>query len=86
MARKKHCGVSTYGLLLVDLSLKSYFVIPQIPGYARKMDNGGWSYSTEAVTLLQDFMTRFPMMFLFLSKNSGTDKYYESDLFPGSDG
>lgn len=58
----------------------------QIPGYARKMDNGGWSYSTEAVQLLQDFMARFPVMFQFLSRKPGDEKYYEFDLFPGTEG
>jgi hypothetical protein len=50
------------------------------------MDSGGWSYSTEALQLLQDFIARYPVMFEFLSKNPGSDKYYESELFPGSEG
>ncbi len=59
---------------------------PQLPGYARKLESGGWSYSTEAVRLLDNFMRKFPVMFRYLTKNPGTDRYFEQDIFPDPEG
>lgn len=50
------------------------------------MDSGGWSYSPEAVKLLEEFLDRFPVMFDYLIKSPGEERYYETELFPNPAG
>ena len=57
----------------------------QILGYARKTERG-WSYSMDAMNILQEFKLKFPVMFDNLIKNPTDDLYYEQDLFPDPEG
>jgi len=59
--------------------------IAQILGYARKTD-GGWSFSPHAISILEEFQTRFPRAFERICDNPKEDKYYEEDLFPDPEG
>lgn len=81
-------GYSTHMLQTVcdKQLLCSHLYTYQIPGYARKLNSGGWSYSPEAMKLLEDFLAKFPVMFQYLSQHPKDDKYYEADLFPDPDG
>ena len=60
--------------------------VQQILGYARKMVGGGWSFSPDAVKILEEFKEKFPKMFEYLVGNTGEDSYYEQDLFPDPEG
>ena len=56
-------------------------------GYARKMEGGsGWSFSQDAVNILQEFKEKFPIMFSYLVSKPSEASYYEQDLFPDPDG
>lgn len=57
----------------------------QLPGYARKTDNG-WLFSPAAVKLLEEFCTGYPQMFSYLCDHPSEDSYYEADLFPEEEG
>ena len=61
-------------------------IFTQILGYARKMVGGGWSFSPDAVKILEEFKEKFPKMFEYLVSNTGEDSYYEQDLFPDPEG
>ena len=50
------------------------------------MERGGWSFSPDAVKILEEFKEKFPVMFKHLISNAGQDSYYEQDLFPDPDG
>ena len=71
-------------------AVESYFFLfvhfLQILGYARKMVGGGWSFSPDAVKILEEFKEKFPIMFKYLISNAGEDSYYEQDLFPDPEG
>ena len=66
-------------------SILSSFHCTQVVGYARKT-GGVWSYSPDAVDILQEFKLKFPVMFDYLIKNPTDDPYYEQDLFPDPEG
>ena len=61
-------------------------ILLQILGYARKTIGGGWSFSPDAVKILEEFKEKFPLMFEYLVKNAEEDSYYEEDLFPDPKG
>lgn len=50
------------------------------------MVGGGWSFSPDAVKILEEFKEKFPKMFEYLISNTGEDSYYEQDLFPDPEG
>ena len=63
-----------------------YYVQLQLIGYARKHEKGGWTFSTEALDILKQFIKKFPVMFGYIRGNPTEDVYYEEDLFPKKDG
>ena len=74
-------------LLLTTSNLNDqFFFTLQILGYVCKMERGGWSFSPDAVKILEEFKEKFPIMFKHLISNAGQDSYYEQDLFPDPDG
>ena len=70
----------------INLYISVCLHIQQILGYVRKMVGGGWSFSPDAVRILEEFKEKFPTMFEYLVGNTGEDSYYEQDLFPDPEG
>jgi hypothetical protein len=49
---------------------------------------GGWTYSRACVSILQEYQTRFPEVFMALaatSNNNASDMFHELDVFDGDD-
>ena len=89
VCQKKSRGKHVTETLLKMTNPFIYFCmlhIQQILGYARKMVGGGWSFSPDAVKILEEFKEKFPKMFEYLISNTGEDSYYEQDLFPDPEG
>ena len=54
----------------------------ELLGYARLIEEEGWTFSTDAVDIIEEYQKRFPSLFQFLKNNPSDDRYYEKDLFP----
>ncbi|XP_036318531.1 5'-3' exoribonuclease 1 isoform X1 [Rhagoletis pomonella] len=51
-------------------------------GYCRRINNQ-WFYSTKAISLVQAYFEKFPMVFDYLSRSSERNEFcFEEDLFP----
>ncbi|BFZ23484.1 hypothetical protein BsWGS_26524 [Bradybaena similaris] len=73
---------SNGGRVNIGLNLKFTKKGEEVPGYTRKEENG-WSYSYKCVKTVEDYITRFPDLWLIVQKqNSSTDNFMEESLFP----
>ncbi|XP_018800269.1 PREDICTED: 5'-3' exoribonuclease 1 [Bactrocera latifrons] len=51
-------------------------------GYCRRINNQ-WYYSSKAMSLIQEYYLKYPMVFDFLSRSSDRNEFcFEEDLFP----
>lgn len=57
----------------------------ELLGYARRTEQG-WSLSPAAEEILNQYIKKFPTMFKYISENPSEYQYYESNLFPASEG
>ncbi|CAG5133909.1 unnamed protein product, partial [Candidula unifasciata] len=66
----------------IGLNLKFTKKGEEVPGYTRKEENG-WCYSYKCVKTVEEYITRFPDLWLRVQKqNSNTDNFTEEALFP----
>ncbi|XP_071639281.1 5'-3' exoribonuclease 1 [Temnothorax longispinosus] len=69
----------------LGLNLKFNKRNEEVPGYTRK-ENSQWLYSTKAIELIRNYMTKCPILFERLAHNVANDIFQEGDLFnTGSD-
>jgi len=52
----------------------------KVPGYTRK-ENSQWLYSTKAIELIRNYMTKCPNLFERLAQNVANDIFQEEELF-----
>lgn len=52
----------------------------KVPGYTRK-ENSQWLYSTKAIELIRNYMTKCPNLFERLAQNVTNDIFQEEELF-----
>lgn len=60
----------------------------ELAGYCRRRDNT-WYFSHKAITLIKEYIEKFPMVLQYLTSTSTSSNYdicYESDIFPGKVG
>uniref|UniRef100_A0A6I8RYS6 5'-3' exoribonuclease 1 n=1 Tax=Xenopus tropicalis TaxID=8364 RepID=A0A6I8RYS6_XENTR len=66
----------------VGLNLKFNKKNEEVPGYTKRVGTE-WTYSSAAEVLLSEYIERFPELFLYVSKKSQEDVFYEDDIWPG---
>ncbi|XP_050453966.1 5'-3' exoribonuclease 1 isoform X1 [Cataglyphis hispanica] len=64
----------------VGLNLKFNKKNEEMPGYTRK-ENSQWLYSTKAIELIRNYMTKCPNFFERLAQNVANDIFQEEELF-----
>lgn len=64
----------------LGLNLKFNKRNEEVPGYTRK-ENNQWLYSTKAIELIRNYMTKCPNLFERLAQNVTNDIFQEEDLF-----
>ncbi|XP_039303025.1 5'-3' exoribonuclease 1 isoform X3 [Solenopsis invicta] len=69
--------LSKYNL---GLNLKFNKRNEEVPGYTRK-ENSQWLYSTKAIELIRNYMTKCPNLFERLAQNVTNDIFQEEELF-----
>ncbi|KYN27760.1 5'-3' exoribonuclease 1 [Trachymyrmex cornetzi] len=69
----------------LGLNLKFNKRNEEVPGYTRK-ENSQWLYSSKAIELIRNYMTKCPNLFERLAQNVANDIFQEEELFTkGSD-
>ncbi|KAL5276060.1 XRN1.2 family protein [Megaselia abdita] len=53
----------------------------EVQGYTKKAGNN-WLFSRRCMELIDEYLSKFPMITQLLSNQNGRDVYFESDLFP----
>lgn len=66
----------------VALQLRFVKQNEEVQGYTKKAGNN-WLFSRRCMQLVDEYLTKFPMIIQFLSNQNVRDVYFESDLFPG---
>ncbi|CAJ2508070.1 Uu.00g092560.m01.CDS01 [Anthostomella pinea] len=66
----------------LGLNLKFEGKKQKVLGYSRK-SSAGWEFSPAAVSLLVDYMTRFPDFFAAILRNPSGNEFSETQLWPG---
>jgi hypothetical protein len=66
----------------VNLGLNMRHRDQELVGYAMKSHNGTWLLSTTAESILKDYITKFPKMFVYLNEHCRDDHFYENEIFP----
>ncbi|XP_055915539.1 5'-3' exoribonuclease 1 [Eupeodes corollae] len=72
----------------IGLSMRFPKQNEELAGYCRRRDNS-WYFSQKAVTLIQEYNKKFPMVIRYLLQTCSSSNYdfcYESDLFPNKVG
>lgn len=64
----------------LGLNLKFNKRNEEVPGYTKK-ENSQWLYSTKAVDLIRNYVTKCPRLFERLAQNVTNDIFQEEDLF-----
>lgn len=44
-----------------------------------------WLYSRKAISLIRDYVEKFPEVFEHLSRKTSDDVYDDKDIYPGED-
>lgn len=66
----------------IGLNLKFTKREEEVPGYTKKLDDG-WAYSYKCVKAVEDYINRFPDLWLSIQQQkSNSDFYTEAKLFP----
>lgn len=53
----------------------------EVQGYTKKVGNN-WLFSRRCMELIDQYLSKFPMITHLLGNQNGRDVYFESDLFP----
>ncbi|CAJ0961647.1 unnamed protein product, partial [Ranitomeya imitator] len=68
----------------VGLNLKFNKKNEEVPGYTKRVGTE-WTYSSSVEQVLAEYIERYPELFIYISKNSQDDVFYEDDIWPGED-
>ncbi|CAF0790307.1 unnamed protein product [Adineta ricciae] len=65
----------------IGLSWKMNKPVKQLHGYTKKIDEI-WYYSEAAVTIISEYMTKFPQIITEIQNKPKDDNYYEAKIWP----
>ena len=65
----------------LGLNLKFEAKKQKVLGYSRRTDNG-WEFSSRAVDLIRQYMTKFPTFIAHIQKNTQGNVYRAEDIYP----
>ena len=70
--------------LNLGLNLKFEGKKLKVLGYSRRSETG-WEFSSTAIDLIRQYMTRFPAFIAFIQQNTQGNVYRAEDIYPGED-
>ncbi|CAF1146840.1 unnamed protein product [Rotaria sordida] len=69
----------------IGFSWKVNKPVKQLHGYTKKF-NDIWYYSTEAIRIISEYISKFPDIIAELTRKPNKDNYLESNIWPGKNG
>lgn len=70
----------------IGLNMKFSKQNKEVLGFARRTEDGAWTFSPTARKTISDYLTKFPQLFETLAKMSSNDRCFTSDLVTEENG